>query len=303
MQRHKPVLLEESLSLLDLRAGHVAVDATLGSGGHARRIAEAVTSAGKLIGIDQDPASLARCESWAKPLQHVTLVRSNFTQIDKILSDLNISGLDAVLIDTGYSSDQMEDGERGLSFMRSGPLDMRLDPSGEIQAKDLVNDLSQDELEKIFREFGEERRADRFARVICDARNQESIETTEDLIRVLERALPGHFSIGKGRRPHFARKHFATRIFQALRIAVNHELENLEKGLKNFWNRLNYSGRIAIITFHSLEDRIVKQFFRSKALSGEAVLLCKKPMIPSVLERRENPRSRSAKLRGAQKVL
>lgn len=301
MALHKPVLLEESLALLALRAGETAVDATLGSGGHTRRMAEAVGPAGRILAIDQDPAAIERCREWARDYPQVTLVRSNFTGIARTLFELNLERIDAVLIDTGFSSDQLEDPGRGLSFEREGPLDMRLDPDGPVRASDLIRDLSQGELEVLFREYGGEFRAAQFARVICQSRAREPIETTGALVRVLAQAVPRSFSAPRGRRPKQARRHFATKIFQALRMAVNGELENLEKGLKNFWDCLNYSGRMAVISFHSLEDRVVKRFFRAKAECGEAELLSKKPVGPSPEERRANPRSRSAKLRGMRK--
>lgn len=299
---HKPVLLKETLELLDLKPGQVVVDGTLGSGGHSEAILEKIGPGGKLIAIDQDPGAIARCkEKWPKD-PRVTFQAANFSDIEIILKKLNISGVDAVLVDVGISSDQLDNPERGFSFDRDGPLDMRMNPDAPVSARDLVSDLSQDELERIFREYGEERFAGRFARVICEERLRQTIDTTHEFVQVLSKALPYRFEMEKSKRPYHQRRHFATRIFQALRIAVNDELKNLEKGLQNFWNQLNYDGRIAVITFHSLEDRIVKNFFREKKVLKTGLLLNKKPIIASRDEQKENPRSRSAKLRGIKKI-
>ena len=303
MLRHKPVLLKETLQALGLKAGEIVVDGTLGSAGHAKQMVEQVGPSGKLIGLDQDPVSIKRCGEVFKNYPQVILRVANFVQIEEILKELNLTQVDAVLIDTGFSSDQLEDPQRGLSFERNGPLDMRLGPYAKVQAKDLVNDLSQFELERIFQEWGEERYARSFARVICEFREQKRIETTFDLVEALAKALPRGFQIEKGRRPAHRRRHFATKIFQALRIAVNQELEILEKGLKFFWNRLNYNGRLVVITFHSLEDRIVKNFFREKKDAGEGILIHKKTVQASWTEKKENPRARSAKLRGIRKII
>lgn len=302
MPRHKPVLLEKTIETLQLKAGEIVVDGTLGSAGHAKHLAEQIGPTGQLIGLDQDPVSIDRCREILKDYPQAVLRVANFVEIEKVLEELNILRIDAVLIDTGFSSDQLEDPERGLSFERNGPLDMRLGPYAKVQAKDLVNDLSQLELERIFLEYGEERYSRSFARVICESRELKRIETTFDLIEVMAKTLPKGFRIEKGRRPRHQRHHFATRIFQALRIAVNQELEILEKGLNLFWNRLNYNGRIVVITFHSLEDRIVKRFFREKKDLGEGILIHKKAVQATWQETKENPRARSAKLRGIQKL-
>jgi 16S rRNA (cytosine1402-N4)-methyltransferase len=179
---------------------------------------------------------------------------------------------------------------------------MRMDPEGPVTARDLVHDLSQEELAGIFREYGQERHAERFARAICEQQGTDGLETTGDLARVIENALPGSLRFQKGRRPVWMRRHPATRVFQALRIVVNRELEVLEQSLPLLWKRVRMGGRMAVISFHSLEDRIVKEIFRGLKRSGEAVLITKKPLVADRDEQRTNPRSRSAKLRVAEKV-
>ena len=293
---HKSVFLEESLKLLQLKPGEVVVDATLGGGGHSQKIAEAIGSTGRLIGIDQDPASIERCQKFFESQKQVVLKRANFVEIEKVLKELNLSGIDAVMVDTGFSSDQLEDPQRGLSFERDGPLDMRLNPEGPVTASDLVRELPENELAKIFWEYGEERRSRQFAKILAEERRKQSIETTGELVKILSLALPGHPA--KKKNPRIYGRHFATRIFQALRIAVNDELNVLQNGLHNFWKLLRPGGRIVIISFHSLEDRIVKHTFRHWQLEGAGTLLTKKPIQVSREEMRMNSRSRSAKLRG-----
>ncbi len=300
---HKPVLLQEVLEVLALKPGAVVVDGTFGSGGHAREILKQIGEKGRLIGIDQDTASHKRCEPLLTEYPQLTLHHENFENADKILDFLNIPGVDAVILDVGFSSDQLEDAGRGFSFERGGPLDMRMNPEGPVTAADLVNDLSQSELEKLFREFGEEPKAERFARAICAARSDKRIETTEELVKAIEEALPRGLRFEKGRRPSWARRHPATKIFQALRIAVNRELEVLDNALTRIWARVKPGGRFAVISFHSLEDRIVKHRFRSWKMAGETGWLTKKPITASREEELTNPRSRSAKLRAAEKKL
>lgn len=301
MVRHKPVLLKEVLQLLDLHPGERVVDGTLGSGGHAVELAKAVGPQGRLIGIDWDPESIPRAEAQLRAFSNIEFQVANFAEIGKVLENLNLREVDAVLLDIGFSSDQLEDPERGFSFEREGPLDMRLNPEIPIRARDLVNDLSQNELEGLFRKYGDEKRARAYARVLVEARKKKPIQTTRELVEALGRVFPP----SRGKRPSernaVTGRHFATKVFQALRIAVNQELANLESGLQNIWERLKPGGRLAVISFHSLEDRIVKQTFRAWQRLGAGELLVKKPITASWAQRKENPRSRSAKLRGIRK--
>lgn len=300
---HKSVLLKEAVDGLNLRSGMTVVDGTLGSAGHALEIVKKIQPNGKLIAIDQDPAAIERGKEKLKEYSQVFFQASNFRFLRNVLHSLNIPEVDAVIIDVGFSSDQLEDSERGFSYERHGPLDMRMNPELKISARDLINDLSQQELEKIFWEYGEERLGRRFAAAICEARISQSIETTTDLVQILANALvPGHKKKKANPRPGWARKHPATKVFQALRIAVNDELNVLTDALPEMWASLRKGGRVAVIAFHSLEDRIVKHQFRRWSDQGLAKLITKKPIVPSEAEIHENPRARSAKLRIAEKI-
>ncbi len=257
---------------------------------------------GRLIGLDQDPSSIERARETLGNALQVSLHHENFESLGKILDVLNIPLVDAVILDVGFSSDQIEDPMRGFSFERPGPLDMRMNPDAPVRAGDLINDLSQDELVRIFREYGQERQAERFAGAICERREQRPFETTDDLAQVIEGCLPRSLRFEKGRRPAWMRRHPATRVFQALRIAVNRELDVLRTSLPLIWGRLKPGGRLAVITFHSLEDKIVKEIFRGLKQAGDAVLVTKKPLVASREEQRMNPRSRSAELRVAERI-
>lgn len=302
---HRPVLLKEVLRLLDPKPGQVVVDATVGSGGHAREILKRIVPTGRLIAIDQDPAALERARQNLKEFSQADYIHGNFAELEAILRSLNRSMVDAVILDVGLSSEQLEEAGRGFSFLKEGPLDMRMDPGGlSLKARDLVNDLSQGELENLFRTYGEERWSRRIAGTICQERVKKPIETTADLVRIIQKAVPASSHSGircQARRPRHAlgrARHPATRIFQALRIRVNQELEALERVLPQAFAVLRpEGGRLAVITFHSLEDRIVKHWFRKWAFEGRARLLIKKPVRPEAEEIRANPRSRSAKLR------
>ena len=300
---HKPVLLQEVLQCLNLKPGAFVADGTVGSGGHALEILKAIGPGGRLIGVDQDPAAISRCRDLLKSFPQASLHTGNFLCLDKMLEGLNIHSVDAVLLDVGLSSDQLQEPARGFSFDAEGPLDMRMDPEAAVSARQLVNRLSEGELEKMFREYGQERWAKRFAHGIVNERRVKPLETTGDLARVISKSLPGGFHASKkARRPSWARRHPATRVFQALRIAVNDELGVLERGLPAIWSRIKPGGRFAVITFHSLEDRIVKNCFRDWSRKGEGRLVTKKPVTPSPEERMGNPRSRSAKLRAIEKL-
>lgn len=277
-------------------------DATLGSGGHAEAILKRIGPSGRLIGLDQDAEAISRCRERLKDFPQAVLIQENFRYIKKALHSLNISGIHAVILDVGFSSDQLEDPARGFSFERPGPLDMRMDTSAETTAEDLIRDLSQDELENIFKEFGEERWSAKFAQVICDAREAAPIQTTDELVEVLLSALPDWARAPKGKRPVWARRHPATKVFQALRIAVNDELGALKQGLEELWPLVEKKGRAAVISFHSMEDRIVKWTFRKWAAEKSGVLIIKKPVTAQPDEMSENPRSRSAKLRVIEKI-
>ena len=297
---HKPVLLQEAVESLRLRPGFVAMDATLGGGGHAAEMLRRIRPGGRLIGVDRDPAAIERCR---KILQgsDVSLCRANYSQAAEVLDSLNIDFVDGVILDAGFSSDQLEDAGRGFSFECEGPLDMRMDPGIQKTAKDLIYDLSKSEMEALFRSYGEERWAKRFAERICDARERMAINSTLDLAGVIESAMPAAMRFKKGQRPPWARHHPATRVFQALRIAVNDELGSLAQALPAAWKRLRPGGRLAVISFHSLEDRIVKRQFKEWSVRKEGTLVFKKPVLPSEEEIRENPRARSAKLRVVEK--
>ena len=303
-QYHAPVLLREVVELLAPARGKIFVDGTLGGGGHS----EAFLNAGaQVIALDQDPEALAFAQ---KRLAHFgenfRAVRANFAEMDRVLDELGVEQIDGALLDLGVSSHQLDSAARGFSFMKQGPLDMRMNPAGEVTAADLVNNLSAEELARIFREFGEEPSAWRIAQRIIRERAERPFVTTLDLARTIEREIPRR-----------GKTHPATRVFQALRIAVNRELEILEKALELFTTRLHSGSRFGVITFHSLEDRIVKTFFKQR--SAEKIdrpewpqpranplfsyrLVTRKAVTASAEEQAANPRSRSAKLRVAEKV-
>ncbi len=301
---HESVLLAETVKALAPEAGKIIVDGTLGGGGHSAALA---AKGARVIGLDHDPEAIAFAEAkLAASGAEFTAVRSNFTKIGDVLDRLGIAQIDGALLDLGVSSHQLDSPERGFSFQSDGPLDMRMDPASPISAADLVNTMSGDQLERIFRKLGEEPGARRIAAKITRERLVRPFKTTRELAEAVESVIPRR-----------GRAHPATRVFQALRIAVNRELEVLEEGLAAITARLAPGGRFAVITFHSLEDRIVKTFFKHRAT--EFIdrpewpaprpnpdycfkLLNSKPIVASEAEQRANPRSRSAKLRGAQKL-
>lgn len=291
---HQPVMVTEVLEALALQPDGIYVDGTVGGGGHAVEIVARLET-GRLIGLDCDPSALevarARLEQFG---ERVTLVHANFAQLDRVLDELGIAHVNGILLDLGVSLTQLDTPERGLSFRLEGPLDMRLDPTQALTAADLVNTLDERELTKIFRDYGEERWAARIAKNIVRERRRHPLETTTDLVRIIERSIPAAV-----RRK--SRIHPATRIFQALRIAVNNELENLQRALTVGVERLAPGGRFAVISFHSLEDRIVKRFFRERLKAGQAEQIWG-PIRPSLEECAQNPRARSAKLRALSKA-
>jgi 16S rRNA (cytosine1402-N4)-methyltransferase len=297
--RHRPVLLKETLDLLNLQPGAVVVDGTIGSGGHAREILKRLGRDGRLIGVDRDLQAIERCRR-TLPHSQVTFCHDRFDRLPEILDSLNLPAVDAVLLDIGMSSDQLEDAERGFSFERCGPLDMRMDKEESLTAGMIVNQATEKELAEIFWNFGEERWARRFARSICAQRGKGPITTTEELADIIRRSVPGR-AHSRGRRKGRPR-HPATRVFQALRIAVNNEINILKEALPRIWERIRPGGRLAVISFHSLEDRVVKQNFRAWAKDRAARLITPKPLAPSEEEILDNPRARSAKLRVAEKT-
>jgi len=302
--QHQSVLLAEVLELLAPAPDELIVDGTLGGGGHTEALLRAGAS---VIGIDQDDDALAYATRRLAPYgEAFRFARANFSEVDSVLSQLGVETIDGVLLDIGVSSWQLDEAARGFSFQKDGPLDMRMNRQAGISARDLVNTLDEGELIRIFREYGEEPAARRVAGSIVRERAKRSIETTFDLVRVVELVLPRR-----------GKTHPATRIFQALRIAVNRELEVLEAALAGFTHRLAPGGRFAVITFHSLEDRIVKHYF--KAHSQEFLdrpewpaprpnpeyffkLITSRPVVAGEEEQHSNPRSRSAKLRVVERI-
>ncbi|MBI4435962.1 MAG: 16S rRNA (cytosine(1402)-N(4))-methyltransferase RsmH [Candidatus Omnitrophica bacterium] len=290
---HESVLAKEALAILSPGPGKTIVDATVGLGGHSRLILETIQPTGRLIGIDRDDRSLAEAEKRLHSFKDsLVLIHDNFANLGNILESLKVQKLDGILFDLGLSSFQLSEADRGFSFLREGPLDMRMDLRGRRTAADLVNHKSEKELDRILWEFGEERWHRRIAQRIAKARKRAPITTTTQLAELVTRAIP---------RATFTRIHPATRTFMALRIAVNQELEALDQAIRQALDFLNPGARIVVISFHSLEDRIVKNCFREAARERRLVLVTKKPITPSLEEMRKNPRSRGAKLRSAEK--
>ena len=287
--RHIPVLLDEVVDNLNCLSGRVYIDSTLGEGGHAQRILEAILPNGLLIGIDQDGEAIRRAkDNLKKYRENLLTFQENFSEIGAILESLKVKEVDGVLFDLGLSSLQLQDARRGFSFQRDGPLDMRMSEKTELTAGYLLNNLSFNELVEILSNYGEERWARRIVRAVVESRKKRPLETTFQLVELVKRAVP---------RSAWPRKiHVATRTFQALRIAVNDELVVLEKTLPQAVGFLKKGARICIISYHSLEDRIVKNFFREYRRRGLKAVF-PKPITPSKSELQMNPRSRSAKLR------
>ena len=295
-QSHKPVMCREVIEFLNLRPGLTIVDATIGTGGHAIKIFEKISPGGRLIGIDRDPDSLSIARERHKEFKDgPTFVHADFRNIDKILMGLNIKKIDGILFDLGVSSYQLDSAQRGFSFRYDAPLDMRMDKTSYISAYDLVNNLTEKEISNILWSFGQERWHNRIARYLVRERASHPIATTEQLKGVIIKALPYKFT-------YHSRIHPATRTFQALRIAVNRELEALSEALSRISAFLKKGSFICVISFHSLEDRIVKHDFRENALKGIYRIVTKKPLEPTEDEVADNPRARSARMRVACKV-
>jgi len=293
--QHIPVLVEEVMMFLRCEPGQTYVDATLGGGGHAREILRQTAPDGVVIGVEWDEDAISEARKALDPFgDRVKMFRENFIHLPDLLKAMKVEEVDGILLDLGLSSFQLEKGERGFSFKGEGPLDMRMDQRVERTAADLVNYLSSEELETTLAEYGEERWANRIAEVIVRERNRSPIRTTQALRKIVYQAIPKRFQ-SKKIDP-------ATRTFQALRIKVNDELENLRRILGIRWNFLRRGGRMCVISFHSLEDRMVKETFRKLEIERMMHVLTKKPVTPSEEERKRNPRSRSAKLRCAERV-
>lgn len=300
--RHIPVLVEEVISLLRCEPHQIHVDATLGGGGHALEILRRTAPDGIVIGIEWDEDALSEARNALKPFEDRTKIfRENFVSLPDILNSLKIKRVDGILLDVGLSSIQLEEKDRGFSLKSEGPLDMRMDRRTEVTAADLVNHLSEADLAETLYRYGEERWSRRIAKAIVEERSRGSIETTQALRKIVCQAIPRRF--------HFRRIDPATKTFQTLRIRVNNELENLRQVLENGWRFLREGGRLCVISFHSLEDRIVKETFRKLAKEGEGSglggvlrIVTKRPITPSEEEQRRNPRCRSAKLRCAERM-
>lgn len=297
MKYHIPVMMNEVIEYLNLRPGQVIVDATIGTAGHSKAILERIKPAGRLIGVDRDEESLGVSRERLKEFGDVvSLVHGNFVDIDAILKDLNIEKVGGILFDLGISSFQLEDPNRGFSFQNEGPLDMRLDRSSYISAYDLVNNLNEEEISAILWSFGQERWHNRIAHLLIKERERQPIATTSQLASIVIRSIPARY-----RHKHY-RIHPATRTFQAVRIAVNRELEILGSALNKAIEILEIGARICVISFHSLEDRTVKLTFRQAASEGKIKIVTPKPLVPEQAEIDSNPSSRSSKFRVAERI-
>ena len=306
---HVSVLLEECMEGLAIKPDGIYVDGTLGGAGHSSQIAARLTT-GHHIGIDRDPIALKAAGERLKPwADRVTLVHSNFCEIKSVLDDLHIDGVDGILLDLGVSSPQLDDGERGFSYMVDAPLDMRMNNEDSLSAHTVVNTWSYEELKKILYEYGEERYAPKIAAAICSRREEKPIETTLELVDIIRGAMPAAALREK--------QHPAKRSFQAIRIAVNDELNSVAKVMEDAIPKLNKGGRLAVITFHSLEDRIVKNAMANAARGctcppnfpvcvcgkkPQVKIITRKPIVSGEEELERNPRARSAKLRICEKL-
>ena len=308
--KHTSVLLEETIENLDIKADGIYVDGTLGGGGHSYEICKRLGDGGRLIGIDQDAAAIEAGTKRLGPFSDkVTVVRSNYCDMHQVLDGLGIPAVDGIVLDLGVSSYQLDTADRGFSYREDAPLDMRMDQRQTLTARDIVNEYSEMKLYQIIRDYGEDKFAKNIAKHIVAARQQKPIETTLELAEIIKRAIPMKVRAVGG--------HPAKRTFQAIRIELNHELEVLQNSIDDMISLLNDGGRLCIITFHSLEDRIVKSIFRKNENPCECppsfpVCVCgkvsqgkvvtRKPILPSAEELEVNSRSKSAKLRVFMKV-
>ena len=308
--RHKPILLQEVISYLNIRPDGIYLDGTLGGAGHGSAVCSALGPSGKLIGIDQDEAAVEAAGKRLAPWgDRAVVVRDNYIHFDRVLDGLGIGSVDGILLDLGVSSYQLDEGERGFSYREDAPLDMRMDRRKERTARDVVNGCSREELARIIRDYGEERFAWNIAGQIVAAREKKPVETTGELSELIKAGIPPKFRAGG---------HPAKQTFQAIRIEVNGELDVLKDSLSRMILRLKPGGRICIITFHSLEDRIVKNCFRDMenpcicppdfpvcvcGRKPEGRVLTRRPAVPGPAEQEENPRSKSAKLRVFERIV
>ncbi|MCI6697951.1 MAG: 16S rRNA (cytosine(1402)-N(4))-methyltransferase RsmH [Lachnospiraceae bacterium] len=303
--QHKPVMLNEVIDSLKIRPEGTYVDGTLGGAGHSSQIARRLSGEGRLFGFDQDAAAIEAATRRLEPYKdRVSIIRSNYSEMRERLSELGVRSADGILLDLGVSSYQLDDAQRGFSYRADAPLDMRMDQRQKLSAREVVNGYSIEELTRVIREYGEERFARNIAKHITAEREKKPIETTGELISIIKAAIPAKAREGGG--------HPAKRTFQAIRIEVNRELDVLSDSLDGMIDLLADGGRICVITFHSLEDRIVKEAFRRNenpctcppefpvcvcGKKSKGHVITRKPIIPSEEETEENPRSKSAKLR------
>ncbi len=307
--KHVSVLLNECIEGLNIKKDGIYVDGTLGGAGHSTKVLEKLSERGRLIGIDQDTEAIRVCTERLEGYKNATLVHNNFSNIKEVLSDLNVLGVDGILLDLGVSSYQLDTPERGFSYMQDAPLDMRMNEISDFSAWDVVNRYDKNELIRVIKDYGEERWASRIAEFIIRDREKKSIDTTFQLVDTIKAAIP---AAARREGPHPAK-----RTFQAIRIEVNGELAILEGAINDCIDCLNPEGRICVITFHSLEDRIVKNVYRKRenpctcppeipvcvcGRKPEIKVLTRKPVLPSRDELEQNARSRSAKLRIAEKL-
>lgn len=306
---HVPVLYQETIDALNLKNGQTVADGTMGGGGHAQGILERILPDGRLIGIDKDTAAIERCKKRLEQFEdNILFVHDDFKSIMEVLKTNGIEKIDGAVLDLGVSSYQLDEGGRGFSYQQDAPLDMRMNRDSTLSAKTVVNEYSQNELTRILREYGEEKWAARIAKFIVEARSQQEIGTTEELTQIIKNAIP---AAARREGPHPAK-----RSFQAIRIEVNGELAGLGQALEDYVEALSSGARLAVITFHSLEDRIVKQTFKKLfdpcecpkdfpicvcGKTSQIKLVTRKPIIPGEQELNENPRARSAKLRVVEK--
>ena len=306
---HVSVLLNECIENLNIKPDGVYVDGTMGGAGHSLEIVKKLSEKGMLIGIDRDEEALAVAEERLKNFNNVKYVHDNHDNIDEIIKDLNIKGVDGILLDLGVSSYQIDEKTRGFTYMDDGPLDMRMDKSQKLTAEYIVNNYKEQDLARIIFEYGEEKFSRKIARNICEYRKNKKIETTGELVKIIEKSIPGKL--------REKNSHPAKRTFQAIRIEVNNEIEPLYNTIKNSITALNSKGRLCVITFHSLEDRMVKKAYidaEGKCTCPKDLPYCvcgnvslgkiitKKPILPTEKEMQENSRSRSAKLRVFEKI-
>jgi 16S rRNA (cytosine1402-N4)-methyltransferase len=297
---HKPVLLKEVITTLDIQSSDKVVDGTLGGGGYFREICKLVGKEGLVIGLDQDDSVIQKMEETISQLDNqceIKLINENFRYLDKVLSSLNIENVDKIVFDLGISSDQLDDSGRGFSFQRDESLFMTLKKNlteNDLTAQEIVNDWEKSSLIDIISGYGEERFTRKIVDGIVEARKQKRIETTFELVEIIKKSVPNWYQSQK--------IHFATKTFQALRIAVNDEILSLQDGLEKGWDCLSQKGRMVVVSFHSKEDRVVKRFFKDKKLKQAGILIVKKPIVPTRDEVKDNSRSRSAKLRVIEKL-